>query len=299
MRVGPDSQEDLIRDAARIVELDDLGHDRFRSAFTERRAGDHLFGGQIVAQALAAAGKTVVGRTCNSLRTYFLSSGLASRPLTYDVERLRDGARSSVRRVIARQDDRNIASIDCSFFVGNGDGALAHQVATMPNVPPPDTFVDMVTVTLTGDSDPLAGDIAVACRFPVLELRLIDHERLRRPDAQARRRLWVRITTAAGIDDPAVQRQLLTYLSDFMLGSVAKLPHPIEYRLPRIAATSLDHAIWFHNSHKCSDWLLYDCVSPYAGDGRALAEGKLFAQDGRLIATVVQETLFRSLIARN
>lgn len=292
----PGEHEDLIRDAARIVDLEQLDHARFRSRFGERRHGDHLFGGQIIAQALAAAGMTVERRDCNSMHAYFLASGSASQPVTYDVERVREGTRFSIRRIVARQDDRELASIECSFHVG-GEG-LEHQPAKMPDVPPPECLPDLVILDSSDDGDGLAGEIENARHYPLMQIRLVDHENHRQPEPSGRRQFWVRMPTAASIEDSAAHQQLLCYMSDYMFAGVAKLPHPAEHRLPRLATLSLDHAMWFHRGHLCSDWALYDCMSPYAGEGRGMAQGRLLDRDGRLIATVMQEALFKSLVKR-
>ncbi|SKB79647.1 acyl-CoA thioesterase [Sphingopyxis flava] len=297
MNIGPlhlDEDERLFSDASQIVALDEVGQDRFRSRFTERSRDDHLFGGQIIAQAIAAAGRTVDQRECNSLHAYFLAAGFASQPVTYEVERIRDGARVSIRRVLARQGERDIACLDCSFFIG-GSG-LEHNLVAMPDVPPPDAVADVRSLVLPEGSDGLADEASVAWRLPLLEIRLIDPEKMREPVRSARQKFWLRIAAGADGDDVATNQQLVAYMSDYMLGGTAKLPHPIEFRLPRLAVTSLDHSIWFHRRHNCSDWTLFDCESPYAGDGRALAQGRLFDREGRLIATVKQEGLFRSLV---
>ncbi|MDO7833440.1 thioesterase family protein [Sphingobium sp. HBC34] len=278
-------------DATRIMELEQSGPDIFRTCFVEQRAGDHLFGGQIVAQALAAANRTVEGRVCHSMHAYFLRAGVASRPVTLTVERIRDGARFSTRRIVATQNDRAIFDMECSFHAG-GAGPQ-HQVAQLPDVPPPEALPNLVSLETLGEG--MAGEVAIARRFPLLELRLVDHERFEQPDPSGRRQIWIRMPTAANSDDPAVHQQLLAYLSDFMFSGVVKLPHPIAFRLPRFAATSLDHAIWFHRAHRCEEWLLYDCDSHHAADGRAMARGLLLDRAGRLVATVMQEALFRAL----
>lgn len=292
----PGGHTHLIRDAAQVVDLERIDHGRFRSRFSERRRGDHLFGGHLLAQALAAASLTVEGRTCNSMHAYFLAAGSAAQPVTYDVERIREGGRFSICRVVARQDGRELASVECSFHVG-GEGPV-HQVIDMPDVSPPNVAPDITSLAFGGDMDGLAGEAAVAQGFPLLEIRPIDHEAIRQVVPSARRQFWIRMPTAEGIEDVAVHQQLLAYISDYMLSGVANLPHPLERRLPRSVVTSLDHAIWFHQQHRCSDWVLFDCFSPYAGDGRAMAQGRLLDQDGRLIVTVMQEGLFRWLVKR-
>ena len=56
---------------------------------------------------------------------------------------------------------------------------------------------------------------------------------------------------------------------------------------------SLDHAMWFHRPFRADQWLLYDQVSPSASGARGLSIGRIFDQQGALVATAVQEGLLR------
>lgn len=278
-------------DAIRLLEFVQVGPDRFCNRFSEIARNDHLFGGQVLAQALAAASRTVEGRRCHSMHAYFLRAGSARRRIAFEVERTRDGGRFSTRRVVASQGDRAIFHMECSFH--DAEAGLAHQVATLPDVPPPESLADIAAMPVEGEMDGL-GNIVVAARlFPLLQVRLVDHERMRTPDPSAHRQFWVRVPSAAGCDDPAIQQALLAYLSDFLFSGAALLPHPIQYRSPRLSVASLDHAMWFHHPPHCDDWLLYDCDGLQAGEGRGLTRGLLLDRAGRLIASVVQEALFR------
>jgi acyl-CoA thioesterase-2 len=94
-------------------------------------------------------------------------------------------------------------------------------------------------------------------------------------------------------EDPQVHRYLLAYASDFSLISTAMRPHGMSVLQPDLQIASLDHALWFHGGLHMNDWLLYAMESPWAGNARGLAHGRIFTRDGRLVASVAQEGLIR------
>src|SRR5215813_5080892 len=77
-----------------------------------------VFGGQVLGQALSAAVQTVPPeRHVHSLHAYFLRPGDVSRPIVYDVDRIRDGTSFTTRRVVAIQGGRAILNMSTSFQV--------------------------------------------------------------------------------------------------------------------------------------------------------------------------------------
>lgn len=278
-------------DATRLVLLDQLDRDLFRSRFSEYERSDHLFGGQVMAQALAAATATIEGASAHSIHGYFLRAGSASQRVIFHVERTRDGRSFATRRVIAVQNSVPIFHMECSFH--NGEPGVAHHEPIPLDLPPPEASPTLSEAAqLMGDR--LDPDVARVLGYPrLIEGRLLDPEQLVRADHPARRRLWVRVPSAANSTDPGVQQQMLAFLSDYWLAGVALVPHPIRMSGPKLFMASLDHALWLHEPHRADEWLLYDCDSPWAGKGRGLARGSLYARDGRLVASVAQEALIR------
>jgi acyl-CoA thioesterase II len=278
-------------DATRLPTLERLDRDLFRSRFSEIDRNDHLFGGQVLAQSLAAAGATVAGRTGHSLHGYFLRAGSAGQRVIFRVERTRDGGSFSTRRVVAEQNGTPIFHMECSFH--QGEPGYSHQEPAPLDVPPPEAVADAATVAdwMEGRAAPeLAAGLR---RFRLMDLRLIDHELLVNPILPARRRFWLRVPSAASTDDPLIHQQLLAYLSDYWLAGTALVPHPVRFGGPELFMASLDHALWFHRPHRADEWLLYDCDSPWAGEGRGLSRGLLFNREGNLVASVMQEVLLR------
>lgn len=275
-------------DIPTLLELERIGDDGFRSICNQRNVYSGLFGGQLVAQALAAADRTCEpDRSVHSLHAYFLRAGRTDMPVEYRVERLRDGGRISNRRVTAAQGDRVLLAMDCSYRVPMS--GYEHQRA-----------VD-VDPSIVGrlDNDALAGmpasdGLTYAHMFvgpyPV-ELRISGPQGFLETDVEARRRYWLRAPGAEATDDLAVHRQILTFLSDYMFVGVPLVPHTIPLAGEHMFVASLDHCIWFHRAVRCDDWLFFDTSGPNASGGINLAHGYVYDGSGALVATVAQEAM--------
>lgn len=283
-------EQALTDDITPVVRLERLDDNLFRSRFGKVTGGGRIFGGQILAQALAAATATIEGRTCHSLHGYFLRAGDATQRVLFKVERTRDGGRFAARRVIAEQASRAIFHLECSFHAP--EPGFEHQTHHLPDVPPPEDVPDAATVAdMIGADRPWTASLM---RVPnPIDMRLIDYRFLTDSPEEARRRMWLRLPSAARTDDPEVHQQLIAYLSDYWLLSAALVPHPIAEKGQGPRTASLDHAVWFHRPHRADDWLLFDCKSPWAANGRGLSHGSLLDREGRLVATVMQESLMR------
>lgn len=252
----------------------------------------NLFGGHILGQALMAAGNTCEQRNAHSLHAYFLRGGDPRAPIHYNVDRIRDGNSFSVRRVTASQGGKAILILSSSFQVDE-DG-LEHQIA-MPDVPPPEALAPMGNTARpvpelipTETQNQAAPELAIEMR-PVDPVDLV-HPQKKDPVQH----VWFR---AAGRvpNQPALQKCLLAYASDFGLLSTSMRPHGVTYYQPDMVTASLDHAMWFYRDFQIDDWMLYVCDSPSAGHARGVNRGSIFSRDGRLIACVAQEGLIRQV----
>ena len=254
-------------------------------------ARQRVFGGQVLAQALTAAYRTVPdGRAAHSLGAYFLRAGAAGTPINYVVETTRDGGNFSARRVVADQGGRVIFSMVCSFH--ELEPGLDHADAIPVDVPAPEDCPPLSEVL--GARSRRAAE-AWSQEFGALETRFASDtssiDAAGRPDAAMK--LWVRAESPLP-EDPKLHQAVLAYASDLTLLAVSTVPHPVEFGGPGMQVASIDHSMWFHRPARADEWLLYDQVSPSASAGLGFSFGRLFA-GGRLAASCAQEGLIRLL----
>ena len=266
---------------------DEHGQDLFVGE-SQRQPHGRVFGGQVLGQTLVAAGRTVEpGRDVHSMHGYFLRPGDSSEPITFAVERLRDGRSFSARRVHAIQFGKPILSMIASFQ--DEAPGLDHQ-DPMPDVPGPDELP--TTVELLGHIDhPVAQYWA---RERPMDLRHVQSPLYWEADPErvARNAVWMR-TPSAMPDDPLLHRAVLGYASDYTLLESVLRRHGGTWATPGLKAASLDHAMWWHRPVRVDEWLLYVQASPSASGARGLGIGRIFSQDGRLVASVAQEGMLR------
>lgn len=248
-----------------------------------------VFGGQVAGQALIAAGRTVPpDRHVHSLHAYFIRGGDPSIPIVYEVDRIRDGRSFTTRRVVAIQRGKAIFSLSASFQVV--ESGLEHA-DRMPDVPSPDSlpgYPDLVS-KLGDKLEPFRKmPRPIDIRY-VTEPPWISRENGPR---EARNQVWMRADGKLP-DDPLLHVCVLAYASDMTLLDAPLARHGVYWWTDKVIGASLDHAMWFHRPFRADEWVLYDVESPSASGARGLATGRYFAQDGRLIATVVQEGLLR------
>lgn len=249
-----------------------------------------VFGGQVLAQALLAASKTVESRMVHSIHAYFLRAGDTEAPIVYDVDRSRDGGSFTARRVVAIQHGRPIFTMAASFQ--DEEEGLEHQFEA-PDVPGPDEL---------GPSDPVPQETLDKIpqklrrwflRQGPFEFRPLEKVDPLNPGPQPPlRHIWFRLNGKLS-DDQLIHRSLLAYASDFHLIGTAALPHGLSFLKGNMMMASLDHAMWFHRPCRVDDWLLYICDSPSASGGRGLARGSVYDQSGALVASTAQEGVIR------
>lgn len=276
-----------VEDLIATLDLEPLEHNLFRGR-SPRGSRVRVFGGQVIAQALVAAGRTVeAGRPPHSLHAYFLLAGDPAAPIVYEVERIRDGRSFTTRRVVAIQHGQAIFALSASF---HADEAGFDHGAAMPDVPSPDDLQGEGLLRTGSLPEPVRAWLA---RERPIELRPVEIGRYgSREPGPPRFHVWFR---AAGRlpDDPALHRAVLAYASDMTLLDAALHPHGRTVFEPEIVPASLDHALWFHRPFRADDWLLYAQDTPSASGARGFARGLIFARDGALVASVAQEGLIR------
>ncbi len=286
-----------VPDLLRILALGDaaeLGKDTFIGQ-SQRQPWHRVYGGQVLAQALVAAQRTVdaVGtvRPVHSMHAYFLRAGDDSEPITFTVERLRDGQSFSARRVHAIQFDRPILTMAASFQAP-ADGP-DHAEAMPDGVPAPE---DLPTLS-ERYADLRSASAQRWLRERPMDLRHVTAPSyiVPAPDPQPGLRLWMRAheSIPAAQDNPALHAAVLAYASDYSMLEPVLRRHARTFSEPGIKMASLDHAMWFHRPARVDTWLLNDLVSPSAQGARGLGLSRIYTRDGVLVATVAQEGMIR------
>jgi len=251
-----------------------------------------VFGGQVLGQALSAAGQTVAaGRVPHSLNAYFLRPGDVDKPIVYEVDRIRDGGSFTTRRVVAIQSGRAIFNMAASFQ--RLEQGFEHQVP-MPSAPDP-LSVPTEQEGWLAHSAELSPSLRIqAVADNPIEQRPIDtQEDLYAPRAAPpMRRVWMRAVDKLP-DDPMVHAAILAYASDFSLLLTALRPHGVTIWTDAMQVASIDHVMWFHRPCRMDDWLFYEMDSPSAQGARGLARGSIFTRSGVLVASTAQEGLIR------
>ncbi len=283
------SGDDPLDDLLDLLDLEDIDLDIFRGRNEVARPG-RLFGGQVAAQSLVAAARTVDALHAHSLHGYFLRPGDPRVPVVFTVDRIRDGKSFTTRHVVARQRGRAIFNMSVSFQ--QSEQGYEHQMP-MPDAPEPESLPTRAELVKRHfEAIPEADRHWVAQPRPV-DVRHVGLPTFFGGGARTGQNLvWMRVPRALD-PDPALHQRLLAYMSDLTLLDNIVLPHGRNGRLGPVMVASIDHALWFHRVPRVDAWLLYVQDSPAAAGARGFARGTLFARDGTLVASVAQEGLLR------
>ena len=286
------SPERLVAGLLRLLDVDPVETDRFSGHRLPGGKG-RMFGGQVIAQALVAAERTVAeDRPVHSLHAYFLRGGDETVTVDYSVLRDLDGGSFANRRVVAAQQDKPILTLVASFHRREQG---VHHAEPMPDVPPPEDLPNEADLRAAHAESLSTEQRALMLRPRPIELRPVEERHwMGAPAREARSHTWFR-TVAPLPDDPRVHRAILAYASDMSLLGTCTLPHGLSWILGNVMGVSLDHAIWFHDDPRADEWLLYACDSPWAGRARGFNRGRIYTRDGRLVASVAQEGLIRPI----
>jgi acyl-CoA thioesterase-2 len=261
-----------------LLDLESHGPDTFVGNGLEYPWGG-LYGGHIVAQALAAAARTVDDElTVHSLRAYFIRRGDHTEPVRQEVDRIRNGRSFATRRVVARQAVGAILNLEASFQ--RTEPSVDVQTIAAPAMPHPDQLASSTWSSL-------------------FDRRAIPDDAL--PPAAVRsghRASWLRVHE--DLEAPAgslLQQTAFAYLSDELPTESVLRAHPKwpewEGQSTGLFTASLDHTIWFHRPMRADRWHLHDFACHSFVGGRGLTVGHVFDLDGVHVATIAQEVLIR------
>lgn len=280
----------ILRDILDLLDVERIEENLYRGR--NAAESEHVFGGQVLAQAIAAAYRTIGDtRQLHSIHAYFLRPGDWNAPILYEVDRIRDGKSFTTRRVAAIQHGRAIFSMSSSWQ--KDEPGLEHSVS-MPDVPSPES--------LRSDKEAYAEIAKVrpevqrfAYRFDAIDSRQVENILMTHTAAHPPyKHTWLK-TRDPLPDNPEVHLCMLAYMSDLDFMSTSMLPHGRRPGGgdPNFQGASLDHALWFHRPFRADEWLLFAKSSPSASGARGFVRGQFFNARGELIATAAQECLIR------
>ena len=279
-----------VDDLLNLLDLEPLEVNIYRGQNRDIGTG-RVFGGQVFAQALVAARRTVDGpREAHSVHGYFILPGDLKAPIVYFVDRLRDGSSFTTRRVTAIQHGRAIFNLSVSFHIA--ETGVEHQ-EPMPMVPPAESLVTELDLI-----NRMASRIPESLRPVLTQERPIDFRMVAPVDPfdpqprQPVRHMWFRAYGTLP-DDPMLHQAVLAYASDHGLLGTALLSHGLSIWSPGMQLASLDHSLWMHRPFRVDEWLLYSMDSPVSAGARGFVRGSIYKADGTLVASVAQEGLLR------
>ncbi len=263
-----------LADLLDVLALTPTGEGRFTAASLDEGHGV-VFGGQLLAQSLVAAAATMPEKQVTSLHTVFARGAAVGVPLDIEVEVLHQGRAFASASVTIAQGDRLCTRSTVLGHVPDPD-LIRHQPAA-PAVGPPDAF-------------------AVRPVSSWWDLRIVDDVDIADPAlvGPAELGVWSRFPDAPA--DATISQALLAYASDGFLIGTAMRPHAGVGQAQAhvsISTTVLSHTLTFHEPVDASEWLLLWHTSPYAGRGRAYGQADVFTEDGRLVASYVQQAMIR------
>jgi len=274
-----------------LLDVDPMGDDTFvghRVASSQGR----VFGGQVLAQALMAATKTVdESKKVHSCHNYFIRPGDCDFPIEFEVYRDLDGRSFSNRRVVAKQKGKPIFSLIASFQ--SLEAGYEYQME-MPNVIGPDELLNENELALKYQADMPDKLFDALNRYRTIELKPIDEKaHFLRCTKSSEQAAWIRAREDLP-DNQEMHRGVLAYATDLTLLSTCARPHELVWWDTHLSTASIDHALWFHSQNiDMNEWHLYVMDTPWSGGGRGLNRGSIFSQDGHLVASVAQEGLIR------
>jgi acyl-CoA thioesterase II len=281
-------------DLVALFDIEPIGPDRYVGR-SPPNSWPRVYGGQVIAQSLVAASRTVEARPPHSLHAYFILPGDPLEPIVFEVDRIRDGRSFTTRRVVARQRGEAIFLLSASFQIE--EEGLDHYFP-MPDAPEPDRAVDPFAAAAFLGEKAQKRLKGLFERIQPIEFRPLDLTRYAPSTPgvarEPRQSLWIRIAGALP-DDPVIHRAALAYISDMTLLDTALVAHGHTISDGRHQLASLDHALWFHRPVRADEWLLYVLDSPNAHGARGLTRGLLYTRAGVLAASVAQEGLVRPI----
>lgn len=287
-----DEQSPDLRVLLDLLDLESIGEDVFLGNHPEK-VWSRTFGGQLVSQAIVAAGRTAGERPLHAINAHFVRGGDVKKPIEYHVQRHRDGRALANRTVTASQDGQELFVMLAAFQDWGKGLEHAHEG---PQVPDPETL-PRIEESFAGFEDKL--EMFINAPHPIDMRYTNDPAWILKGTGEKlnHNRVWMR-TDGTLPDDPLLHVAALGYSSDTTVLDSIITTHGLSWGLDRILAATVNHSIWFHRPFRFDDWTLYATESPVAAGSRGLATGRFYSRSGELLATTVQEGVIRHFPAR-
>ena len=285
------------KDLLEILILEEVKTNQFQG-ISKSVGSPNVFGGQVLAQALNAAYRTIVNqRVLHSMHAYFLEAGDLNLPIIYEVGDIRNGGSFSTRRVTAKQGETIIFILAASFH--KNEKGYEHQSEMKKDIKQPEELLSW-TEMLTQFGDMLPDKMKEFLQidrpidFKPTEIVNPLDKKILPPNAD----VWFKLKGDSLILDLATKQQILNYISDYNILSAALNPHANTANYGNTQMASLDHSMWFFRDFDFNDWMLFSFESPSTFGARGFTRGDIFSRDGTLVASVAQEGLMRPIKKR-
>ncbi|SOU85620.1 acyl-CoA thioesterase [Tenacibaculum dicentrarchi] len=277
-----------------ILMLDDIGNNNF-NGISKDIGSPIVFGGQVLAQSLNAAYRTVSDeRILHSLHSYFLEAGNLEVPIKYNVQVIRDGGSFSTRRVTAIQEDKTIFILACSFH--KKEEGYEHQKPIKKDIKQPEELLswsDMLVQFSDFLPKKLKAFLSIERPVDFKPVHIVNPFDLK--DLPPVVDVWFKLKHASQDLNLALKQQILTYISDYNILTTCLNPNASVAHFGNTQMASLDHSMWFYRDFDFNDWLLFSIESPSAFGARGFATGNIYTRKGVLVASVAQEGLMRAI----
>lgn len=283
-----------VNDLLDILTLKEVNATHFKG-ISKAVGSPNVFGGQVLAQALNAAYRTIFNeRVLHSMHAYFLEAGNLNIPITYQVSIIRDGGSFSTRRVTANQGEAIIFILAASFH--KNEEGHEHQIEMKSNLKQPEELKSWTEMLA------LYGEFLPSKMKNFLQMdRPIEFKPTKLFNPMEKKNLppfldmWFKLKGDTSTLDLATKQQILTYISDYNILSATLLPHASKANYGNTQMASLDHSMWFFRDFNFEDWMLFSIESPSTSNARGFSTGHIFTREGKLIASVTQEGLMRPI----
>ncbi|MEZ4803583.1 MAG: acyl-CoA thioesterase II [Gelidibacter sp.] len=281
-----------VGDLLELLTLKKLNDTEFKGE-SKTVGSPNVFGGQVLAQAINAACRTVTnGRVLHSMHSYFLEAGNLDLPIVYNVSIVRDGGSFSVRRVTAHQNETTIFILSASFH--KKENGYNHQIGMPQNIKQPEELLSWTDMLHQfGEAIPTRTKVYMEIERPI-EFKPVEVVNpFNKEDLPPSTNVWFKLKGDTSQLDLATKQQIITYISDYNILAAAMNRHASKAHWGNTQTASLDHSMWYFRDFDFDDWLLYSIESPNTSNARGFAKGNIFSRDGTLIASVAQEGLMR------